>query len=517
MGDNSSSAAALDATPPGIVAVEGLRRGKSVLAQAQYRQVVAVTEFYDLCCEEDERRGINPAHSGSHASVEVSVALGINEPVVTAWIDLGLDLRHRLHGTRVAFAAGRIDLDQARVIAAILAGVSESKLEQLETAILDGRSLPPSELRARARRLIARHDPDSIARRNRLAVADRDVWIRPAENGMSYLDGHLPAADAHTLAMRFAGDVDPRRVCRRPSHSPPAARRRSHRLVPPSTSCREVPPDGTGHLTCHCGREVCPARIATAGTRRAPLVQVVVNASTLLGLDDLPADLAGYGPICADSVRTSAVDGVFQRIHTLATEDNAGGHVLGISPSEDSRNPRGIHPERRRQTRTQLRTRDGSRPPDQGPRRQLPLPQLPGPGAALRHRPHDAVRPRRPCERWSDGRVESRVPLPPSPPAEIRWLLDRPSDRRGAPRMDHTPRRNHPHRTRRGSSRTHPQPRPNGAALTFPPPAHRAFPRSAGCGVCEPTARETGRENRPQRAGATTRRRRHRHVSTEDQ
>ncbi|MFE5708008.1 DUF222 domain-containing protein [Rhodococcus koreensis] len=203
MGDNSSSAAALDATPPGIVAVEGLRRGESVLAQAQYRQVVAVTEFYDLCCDEDERRGINPAHSGSHASVEVSVALGINEPVVTAWIDLGLELRHRLHGTRVAFAAGRIDLDQARVVAAMLTGVSDSKLEQLEAAILDGRSLPPSKLRARARRLIARHDPDSIAHRNKLAIADRDVWIRPAENGMAYLDGHLPAADAHTLAMRL--------------------------------------------------------------------------------------------------------------------------------------------------------------------------------------------------------------------------------------------------------------------------------------------------------------------------
>ncbi|MFC9832618.1 DUF222 domain-containing protein [Rhodococcus sp. NPDC127530] len=158
MGDSSSSEVALDAAPPGIVAIEALRVGKSVLAQAQYRQVVAVTEFYDLCCDEDERRGINPAHSGSHTSVEVSVALGMNEPVVTAWIDLGLDLRHRLHGTRVAFAAGRIDLDQARVIAAVLAGVSDSKLEQLETAILDGRSLPPSKLRARARRLIARHD-----------------------------------------------------------------------------------------------------------------------------------------------------------------------------------------------------------------------------------------------------------------------------------------------------------------------------------------------------------------------
>ncbi|KAF0964940.1 hypothetical protein MLGJGCBP_01810 [Rhodococcus sp. T7] len=85
----------------------------------------------------------------------------------------------------------------------MLNGVSDDKLEQLEAAILDGRSLPPSKLRARARRLIARHDPDSIVHRNKLAIADRDVWIRPAENGMAYLDRHLPAADTHTLAMRL--------------------------------------------------------------------------------------------------------------------------------------------------------------------------------------------------------------------------------------------------------------------------------------------------------------------------
>ncbi|MFC9555628.1 DUF222 domain-containing protein [Rhodococcus sp. NPDC056960] len=321
MGDNVSSVAVLDATPPGIAAIEGLRTGKAVLAQAQYRQVVAVTEFYDLCCNEDERRGINPAHSGSHASVEVSVALGMNEPAVTAWIDLGLDLRHRLHGTRDAFAAGQIDLDQARVIASMLAGVSASKLAQLETAILDGRSLPPSKLRARARRLVARHDPDSTGHRTRLAVSDRDVWIRAAENGMSYLDGHLPAADAHTLAMRLR-EMSIHDVCADDPRTLP--QRRADALTALA--------DGTGHLTCHCGREQCPARVPAAGTRRAPLIQVVVNASTLLGLDDLPAHLEGYGPIDADSARTLAADGVFQRIDTLATEGDAGGHILGIGP-----------------------------------------------------------------------------------------------------------------------------------------------------------------------------------------
>ena len=273
MGHNISSAAVLDATPPGIVAIESLRTGKTMLAQAQYRQVVAVTDFYDLCCEEDERRGINPAHSGSHAAVEVSVALGMNEPVVTAWIDLGLDLRHRLHGTRAAFAGGQIDLDQARVIASMLAGVSDPKLKQLETAILDG---------------------------------------------------HLPAADAHTLAMRLR-EMSIHDVCADDPRTLP------QRRVDALTALA----DGTGHLPCLCGREQCPARVAAVGTRRAPLIQVVVNASTLLGLDDLPAHLEGYGPISADSARTLAADGVFQCIHTLATEGDAG-HILGISPVQKS-------------------------------------------------------------------------------------------------------------------------------------------------------------------------------------
>ena len=49
------------------------------------------------------------------------------------------------------------------------------------------------------------------------------------------------------------------------------------------------------------------------------------------------------------------------------------------SRSEDSRHTRDLHPEHSNQTRTHLRTGDGSRPQDPGPRRQLPLPQLPVP------------------------------------------------------------------------------------------------------------------------------------------
>lgn len=53
-------------------------------------------------------------------------------------------------------------------------------------------------------------------------------------------------------------------------------------------------------------------------------MQVVVTAETLLGLDDAPAELAGYGPIPADLARRIAADAVWHRI--LA--DRATGQIL---------------------------------------------------------------------------------------------------------------------------------------------------------------------------------------------
>ncbi|MGY4766618.1 DUF222 domain-containing protein [Kribbella sp. CWNU-51] len=50
--------------------------------------------------------------------------------------------------------------------------------------------------------------------------------------------------------------------------------------------------------------------------RRRPHIEVVVAASTLLGLDDDPAELTGYGPITADMARRIAADGTWRRLLT---------------------------------------------------------------------------------------------------------------------------------------------------------------------------------------------------------
>jgi hypothetical protein len=63
------------------------------------------------------------------------------------------------------------------------------------------------------------------------------------------------------------------------------------------------------------------------GHGQRPAVQVTVAASTLMGLDDQPAELDGYGPITATMARRIATDptAVWRR---LLTDDH--GHVLAV-------------------------------------------------------------------------------------------------------------------------------------------------------------------------------------------
>ena len=126
----------------------------------------------------------------------------------------------------------------------------------------------------------------------------------------------------------------PHRPSRPRQHRPPqhTRGRRSRRMDPPRGERYGLP-----RRTPSRSRRPHP-RDAVA----ALLIQVVVNASTPRtrrpsrpprGIRaDLPPSTSYREVPPADSARTLAADGVFQRIHTLATEGDAGGHVLGISP-----------------------------------------------------------------------------------------------------------------------------------------------------------------------------------------
>jgi len=297
------------------------------IAREQFLEIDLVTELFITRCEEDARAGRNEAHHGEFAHVEVAGVLGLTETAAQRMIGLGCDLRWRLHQVQVAFASGRIDLAKAHALSEALANVSDGILAEIERRLLDGADgTSTTRLKDRARRLIARLDPEGARERRRRAVADRDVRVLAREDAMAEVDGLLPAEGGQILAGRLrAMSFD---VCSRDPRT--HAQRRADALVALAS--------GHAHLECRCEREDCTARTdVTANTRSDVAVQVLVgvNASTLLGLDDAPGYLSGHGPIDAELARELAADATWKRVLTLSDTDRAridpaAGTILGI-------------------------------------------------------------------------------------------------------------------------------------------------------------------------------------------
>jgi hypothetical protein len=59
-----------------------------------------------------------------------------------------------------------------------------------------------------------------------------------------------------------------------------------------------------------------PARRLPDRKGRQPQIRVVVAATTLIGLDDRPGELVGYGPVTAQVARRIAADGTWHRLLT---------------------------------------------------------------------------------------------------------------------------------------------------------------------------------------------------------
>ncbi|WP_430331423.1 DUF222 domain-containing protein [Rhodococcus sp. ACT016] len=298
------------------------------IAREQFLEIDMVTDLYVTRCEEDARVGRNEAHQGEFAHVEVAGILGLTEAAAQRMIGLGCDLRWRLHQVRDAFASGRVDLAKAHALSAALANVSDGVLAEIERRLLDGADrTSTTRLKDRARRLIARLDPEGARERRRRAGADRDVRVIAREDAMAEVDGLLPAEGGQILAGRLrAMSFD---VCGRDPRT--HAQRRADALVALAS--------GRTHLECRCGREDCTARTDLTGEPRGVQVQLLVgvNVSTLLGLDDAPGYLSGHGPIDAALARELAADTTWKRVLTLSDADRArldtgaaAGTILGI-------------------------------------------------------------------------------------------------------------------------------------------------------------------------------------------
>jgi hypothetical protein len=298
-----------------------------IAAWAAARQAQVLAEFARRPADDS----IVPAGTReprAFAADEVTLALTLAPRVGAERLAHAQRLDGVLRPTRDALAAGRICPGRARLVCQMLTDHDDEIAAAVQARVLPGAGKQTwSQLRAAITRALAAVVPDA-AERHRTAKRRRSVQLYPAQDGMATLVATLTAPDATACfawLTRLARGVEP-------DHPDQGAgsmdRRRADVLVALLTGRLVATRDNTAESTEPAGDDQPrPVHAVPVGALR-PLVQVVVPITTLMGIGDDPAELAGYGPIPAHLARQIAADptSTWQRLLT----DPASGRLLDI-------------------------------------------------------------------------------------------------------------------------------------------------------------------------------------------
>jgi hypothetical protein len=306
----------LAADPAGLSGydlVSFLGATERLTAWAQSRQLAAIRELArrrPAPMDPGDAGDVLPAGGVSEfAAKEIAAELRLSDGGAQKRLHLALSL-DRLPGTRLALEAGRLDLTKTRAL------VEATNVLDDDAACLavEARVLPKAaaktvgELKAALGRAVIAVDPAAAQTGHQQAVVERRVELWPLPDGMAALYAALPAADAlacHAWLTALA------KKAKAPGDARTLDQRRADVLADLGWSGLDQGQQ-SGELPRQHGRPV--------------QVQVAVAASTLLGLDDQPGELTGYGPITADVARILAGDATWRRILT----DPQTGTVLDV-------------------------------------------------------------------------------------------------------------------------------------------------------------------------------------------
>ncbi|MFD7306826.1 HNH endonuclease [Promicromonospora sp. NPDC059942] len=234
-----------------------------------------------------------------------------------------------------ALTAGQIDVRKAHTLLR-----SATQLTTDERAEAIARYLPQAPFRTwrwlRSKLLAFEKSRHGSAETARIAAQRRNVQLDRAENDMGWLSAYLPAADA--MAVWNVVDDMAHQIRRTAGEERDLGQLRADCLTGIVTG-RLVPADrfaeigeaagpgagagagadgsngsAPGAHECECGGRA-PVRVVRVTPTR-PVVRVTVPATVLLGLDDAPGELEGFGPIPAETARLLATDATWRRLVT---------------------------------------------------------------------------------------------------------------------------------------------------------------------------------------------------------
>jgi hypothetical protein len=203
-------------------------------------------------------------------------------------------LTSRLPLTMDRLVEGSIRFWHAKVLIEACAELDDELTAELERKVVAHAAEESiGEFRSRVRRAVMRLDPRRAAEKHREAFAQRRVSARPDEHGMTGVFAYLRADQAAALMT----GVDAHAAAL-PDDGRTADQKRADVLADLGTALLNA------------------TQVTWQG--RKPAVQVSVALSTLLGADEQPGELAGYGPIPAALAREIAHDptGTWRRLVT---------------------------------------------------------------------------------------------------------------------------------------------------------------------------------------------------------
>ncbi|MCW2603173.1 MAG: hypothetical protein JWN61_1308 [Pseudonocardiales bacterium] len=240
---------------------------------------------------------------------------GISNTAAAQRIGAASMLTGWLADTGAALEQGLISEACARLIARSVSGLDHDTALAVQYAVLDlAPDLTPAKLDRLLRREVAQRAALDEQGRNRRARRQRRVgYPRPLTGGMASLEVVGPAEDVAVLhtAISALGDAA-LAAAKGAAHDASAARNPGNSRVngvevdgPEVEGIDAHRFDALVNLACGVlADDDLPSRHG-----RRPSIQVVVPIATLLGLDEAPGELDGYGPIDADTARAIAFDG----------------------------------------------------------------------------------------------------------------------------------------------------------------------------------------------------------------
>lgn len=315
-----------------------------VAAWAQARQARVLAEFA-------RRRPADPAEAvqsdtasvlSPYAADEVGLALHLARGAAAARLAQSTQLAERLPGTLALWERGRLDSSRVRVVCEATAALSAQDTGAVEARVIErAPGQTRGQLLASVNRAVLALDGEAANRRHRAARQERRVAVGDERDGMASLWALLPAPDAVasyewlSRLARSLGRDDPRGMDARRADlladlltGRCAFTRAAGDTSGTTNGNNSTTNSGNGTDTGPgAGRGDGLAPPATGSTEPAgpvrrpappgkPLVHVVMPYTTLIGVDDQPGELAGFGPIPADLAREIAADAVWTRLVT---------------------------------------------------------------------------------------------------------------------------------------------------------------------------------------------------------